>query len=158
MFLESTTAPPPRKRGVAEGGPLPPRQCGSGRPAGLRARQRLQTSFLKGFIKGLLRLCSILGIYQSKTYYNIYFWAKSNTGIKNVVVTLKTLLVLQKFFPPEKVIVNKSKGTNFFWRTFSEFCVSVSFVFYKKNHHTLFSNHTSIWSRVGVTNQSCESE
>ena len=41
MFLESTTAPPPRKRRVAEGGPLPPRQCGSGRPAGLRARQRL---------------------------------------------------------------------------------------------------------------------
>ncbi len=41
MFLESTAAPPPRKRRVAEGGPLPPRQCGSGRPAGLRARQRL---------------------------------------------------------------------------------------------------------------------
>jgi hypothetical protein len=41
MFLESTTAPPPRKRRVAEGGPLPPRQCGSGRPAGLRARQKL---------------------------------------------------------------------------------------------------------------------
>ncbi len=41
MFLESTTAPPPRKRRVAEGGPLPPRQCGSGRPASLRARQRL---------------------------------------------------------------------------------------------------------------------
>ncbi len=39
MFLESTTVPPPRKRRVAEGGPLPPRQCGSGRPAGLRARQ-----------------------------------------------------------------------------------------------------------------------
>jgi hypothetical protein len=40
------------------------------------------------------------------------------------------------------------------------FCVSVFYVFYLKNqnHHTLFSNHTSIWSRVGVTNQSCESE
>ncbi len=41
MFLESTAAPPPRKQLVAKGGPLPPRQCGSGRPAGLRARQRL---------------------------------------------------------------------------------------------------------------------
>ncbi len=40
MFLESTTAPPPRKRRVAEVGPLPPRQCGSGRPAGLRAQQQ----------------------------------------------------------------------------------------------------------------------
>jgi hypothetical protein len=46
MFLESTTAPPPRKRRVAEGGPLPPRQCGSGRPAGLRARQRLKNCIL----------------------------------------------------------------------------------------------------------------
>jgi len=49
MFLESTTAPPPRKRRVAEGGPLPPRQCGSGRPTGLRARQRLFTKIIIRF-------------------------------------------------------------------------------------------------------------
>jgi len=68
--------------------------------------------------------------------------------------------VLQKIFPPENVILNKSKGTNSFGNTFSAFCVSVFFVFYLKNkyQHTLFPNHTSIWSRVGVTNQSCESE
>jgi hypothetical protein len=117
-----------------------------------------QKSFLKGFIKGLLRLCSILGKFIfAKNTYDTNFCEKSSTVSKHMVSS-KPLTVLQKI-PPEKVVVNKSTVEE---QTFLEehFPHSLSFVFYlkNKNHHTLFSNHTSIWSRVGVTNQSCESE
>jgi hypothetical protein len=93
MFLESTTAPPPRKRHLAEGGPMPPWQCGSRRPAGLRAQRQLKSHDFRAHFFGPTSSNDPLYGFLSKSicrvpYNNSYFSPQSFAFFYSVYVHL----------------------------------------------------------------------